>query len=121
MHKAIRFFLPILFLMLLTLLVNGCSKSEAEADKDVLVPFAAYQYSKAEVQTRLPHPNSAVFPPITAKDEVLIEELEGNHIKINSSVAHRTPETSELKSSNFTVVLEYLGDGLFKTISIEVK
>jgi hypothetical protein len=111
-----------MFLLLLALLVNGCSKSEALDERnDVLVPFAAYQYSKAEVQTRLPHPNSAVFPPITAKDEVLIEELEGNHIKINSSVAHRTPETSELKSSNFTVVLEYLGDGLFKTISIEVK
>ena len=122
MHKLNKFVLVALLMLLPALFLNGCSRSEARSDKDdAFLPFAAYQYAKGEIQPRLPLPNSAVFALITEKDEVFIEELEGNRIEIKSVVGHRSSETSELVSSNFTIVLEYLGDGRFNTVSVEIK
>lgn len=112
--------LLLLALILTMILVStGCSRNKAATEDDVMLAIAAYQYVKADVQTQLPVPNTAVFAHFT-EDAVVVEELDAKQLAITSEVAHRLQyDSEEIVVDTFTAVITYLGEGRYRTESID--
>jgi hypothetical protein len=109
----------LIFLLVMAVILAGCGKEKQAEEEDFFVPIAAYQFAKSEVQTRLPVPNSAVFPQFTAGG-IEVEGLGDNLVEVRSYVSHRRDMTVEdVETVDFTVVLKYLGDGLYQLESLE--
>ena len=110
--------LLILLTMIVSILMIGCG-SQAQND-DIAMTSAAYQYATGEIQKQLPYPNSAVFPKLT-EGTVEITELENNKMEIVGVVSHREYQTADIQTTPFTMVVEYQGNGLWKTESLEME
>ncbi|EEG77720.1 hypothetical protein [Dethiobacter alkaliphilus] len=103
----------ILLVFVVAIVAVGCGNSQAEQDKKLEV--AAFQYARGEVQSRLPSPNSAVFPGF---ETVNIIEHDDGTLELSGRVAHTAG--GQRASTNFNIIVYQEGNGLWRTESLDL-